>query len=148
MPKPASGQSLERRERDLTTRADVHEVVVTFYREIVFDPLLGPVFEEVAEVDWATHIPKLVDFWCRVLLGEPGYDGTVLRAHRGVHDAEAFRLEHFDRWYELWAESIDQGWAGPHAEEAKVHAARIANVLASRLLGADWAPPERGVRAR
>ena len=55
---------------DLETRADIHDLVVAFYREIVFDDLLEPVFGEVAEVDWALHIPKLIDYWCRVLLGQ------------------------------------------------------------------------------
>ena len=48
---------------DLTTRANVHDLVVDFYREIVFDELLEPVFDEVAEVDWASHIPRLIDYW-------------------------------------------------------------------------------------
>ncbi len=59
--------------RDLATRGQIHDLIVGFYREIVFDDLLGPVFGEVAEADWAVHIPKLVDYWCRVLLGHPGY---------------------------------------------------------------------------
>ena len=70
---------------DLSTRTQIHDLVVDFYREIVFDDLLAPVFGEVAEVDWAVHIPKLIDYWCRVLLAQPGYVGTILHAHRHVH---------------------------------------------------------------
>jgi hypothetical protein len=36
---------------DLTTRRPVHDLVVAFYRELVNDEMLGPVFEEVAEGD-------------------------------------------------------------------------------------------------
>jgi hemoglobin len=126
---------------DLDRRRDVHDLVVRFYREVVFDDLLAPVFGEVAEVDWSVHIPKLVDYWCRVLLGEPGYDGAILGAHRRVHELDAFRVEHFDRWYRLWVESVDAGWAGPMAEKAKRHAARIATSLARRLLDTTWQPP-------
>lgn len=126
---------------DLDSRGAVHDVVVHFYREIVFDDLLGPVFGEVAEVDWAVHIPRLVDYWCRVLLGEQGYAGAIHAAHRHVHDIEAFRLEHFDRWYSLWVASVDAGWSGPVAERAKQHAARVATSLARQLLGAPWRPP-------
>ncbi len=46
---------------DLVSRSDVHDLVVEFYREVVFDEVLEPVFGEVAEVDWAAHIPRLVD---------------------------------------------------------------------------------------
>ena len=126
---------------DLETRSDIHDLVVGFYREIVFDDLLEPVFGEVAEVDWALHIPKLIDYWCRVLLGQPGYAGAILNAHRHVHDIEPFRVEHFDRWYALWIDAIDQRWAGPTADLAKTHAAHIAAVLARKLLDLDWQPP-------
>ena len=127
--------------RDLDTREEIHDLVVRFYREIAFDELLAPVFVEVAEVDWSVHIPKLIDFWCRVLLGHPGYDGFILGAHQQVHELEAFRPELFDRWYLLFVETLDQGWRGPMTENAKIHAARIARTLARRLLDLAWEPP-------
>ena len=119
----------------------MHDLVIDFYREIVFDQLLGPVFEDVAEVDWAVHLPRLIDFWCRVLLGEPGYDGHILGPHKAVSDREPFRPEHFDRWYGLWVQSVDRRWSGPYADAAKAHAAQIAGVLARRLTKVDWVPP-------
>jgi hemoglobin len=125
---------------DLDHRTAIHDVVVHFYREIVFDDVLAPVFAEVAEVDWSVHIPTLIDYWCRVLLGETGYRGAIVASHRHVHDIDAFRLEHFDRWYALWVRSIDAHWSGPFAEEAKRHAERIASSLARRLLDTDWSP--------
>jgi hemoglobin len=128
--------------RDLGSRSDVHDLVVGFYREVVFDDLLEPVFGVVAEVDWASHIPKLIDYWCRVLFGDPSYRGTVLAPHRHVHEIEPLRVEHFDRWYHLWVTTIDDGWAGPIAEQAKRHAARIGGSLARRLLGIDWRPTD------
>ena len=107
---------MRRHSGDLDRRSEVHDLVVAFYREVVFDDLLAPVFGEVAEVDWADHIPKLIDYWCRVLLDEPGYDGAVLAAHRHVHALDPLRVEHFDRWYAVWVASIDARWAGPVAE--------------------------------
>ena len=130
---------------DLATRSQIHNLVVGFYREVSCDDLLGPVFREVAETDWAAHIPKLIDFWCRVLLGHPGYEGYVLGAHRDVHEAEPFTPELFDRWYLLFAASVDESWQGPIAERAKVHAARMAKGLAHHLLDLDWQVPEEVV---
>ena len=127
--------------RNLDDRAQIHDLVVAFYRELVFDDMLAPVFDEVAEVDWAVHIPTLIDFWCRVLLGQPGYDGYVLGAHEAVNQLSRFRPEHFDRWYGLWVESIDARWTGPIADTAKAHAAHMAGVLARRLIDVDWTPP-------
>jgi hemoglobin len=125
---------------DIETRGDIHDLVVAFYREIVFDDVLAPVFGEVVEVDWALHIPKLIDYWCRILLGQPGYAGAILAAHREVHEIEPLRVEHFDRWYALWVASIEQRWAGPIANKAKGHAAHIATVLARKVLDLDWRP--------
>jgi hemoglobin len=133
--------------RDLETRSEIHDLVIRFYREVALDELLGHVFGEVAEVDWAAHIPKLIDYWCRVLLGHAGYDGFILGAHREVHEVEAFEPELFDRWYRLFVEAVDEGWRGPIAEHAKSHAARIAAVLARRLLGIEWTAPTRPERA-
>lgn len=125
---------------DLDRRSRIHDLVIAFYREVLFDDVLGPVFTEVAETDWSIHIPKLIDFWCRMLLNEPGYDGFVLGAHAHVHGIEAFRLEHFDRWYALWVATIDERWSGPNAEKAKERAARIGGTLARRLLDSPWEP--------
>ena len=123
---------------DLDNRTAIHDLVVHFYREIVFDDVLGPVFSEVAEVDWSVHIPKLIDFWCRVLLGEVGYEGNLLAAHHHVHNLEPLRVEHFDRWYALWEAGVDAGWTGPIAERAKSHAFRIGTTLARRILDVSW----------
>ena len=132
---------------DLDSRTAIHDLVVDFYREVALDDLLGPIFGEVAEVDWPTHIPKLIDFWCRVLLGEPGYDGFVLGSHQAVHELEPLRPEHFDRWYELFADAVDAGWSGPGATAAKEHAVRIATTLARRILGIEWSPEPRAAAA-
>lgn len=127
---------------DLAARVDIHDLVVAFYREVIFDDLLAPVFSEAAEIDWALHIPKLIDYWCRVLLGEVGYAGAILASHQHVHEVEPFRAEHFDRWYELWTAAIDRGWEGPLAERAKTHAARIGGVIAGHLDGCTWDGPD------
>lgn len=128
---------------DLDTRAKVHDLVVDFYREVSFDDRLGPVFNDVAEVDWPVHIPKLIDYWCRVLLGEVGYDGYILGPHARVDALEPFRAELFDRWYALFETAVDAGWSGPLAERAKDHAVRMSGVLSRRLTSADWSPPTR-----
>jgi hemoglobin len=138
-----AGASLKKDDHlpDLTTRRQVHDLVVAFYRELVNDEVLSPIFEEVAEVDWSHHIPLLIDYWCRILLGDQSYQGTLLMAHRRVHDLAPFSAEHFDRWYGQWVVTIESRWSGPLAEKAKAHAARIASTLARQLPQIDWAPP-------
>lgn len=125
---------------DLDTRSEIHDLVVYFYREIVFDEFLDHVFEDVAQVDWNEHIPRLIDYWCGVLLRQPGYDGMVLAAHHEVHDLEAFTAEHFETWFAMWVRCVNERWAGPMAERAKSHAAHMVRVMSRKLLGAEWDP--------
>lgn len=126
---------------DLDTPTEIHNLVTSFYREVVFDELLEPVFGEVAEVDWAEHIPRLIDYWCWILLRQPGYRGALMETHRHLHGLEPLRREHCDRWYALWVRSVDEQWRGPKADEAKHYAARMMSNVAGRIIGIDWQPP-------
>ena len=121
--------------KDLDNRGAIHDLVVHFYREVAFDDLLGPVFGEVAEVDWAEHIPRLIGYWCRVLLGHASYDGRILAAHERVHAEQPLEADLFDRWYRLFVESVEHGWSGPYADRAMRHAAHMAGVISRRLTG-------------
>ena len=56
---------------DLSTPTQVHDLVTIFYREVALDEELEPFFGEVAEVDWAVHTPRLIDYWCAILFNEP-----------------------------------------------------------------------------
>lgn len=129
---------------DLDSRTSIHNFVVEFYRAIIFDDLLQEVFEEIAEVDWDAHIPLLVDYWCRVLLGDTRYNGTMLATHQHVNDIETFRPEWFDQWHQLFMETLDAGWAGPLTERAKEHAEKNLQSLARRLMGSPWEPSHEG----
>ncbi len=122
---------------DLDSPAEVAEMVRRFYFDVAQDALLGPIYDQVAGVDWATHIPKLTSFWCRALFGMPGYDGNVLRAHRAVNAKAPFRVEHFERWVDLFCETVDTGWVGPTAELAKSVARNAAETQCRKLVGTE-----------
>ena len=128
---------------DLTTRAHVHDLVVVFYREIVFDEVLEPIFGEVAEVDWVEHLPRLIDYWCSILFGTENPTGSVTKAHRRLHDLAPIEREHCDRWFALWCSSVDQGWEGPNAERIKHYAGALMAGLAKRVFGFSWSPDPR-----
>ena len=129
---------------DLTTRPQVHDLVVDFYREIVFDELLEPMFGEVAEVDWANHIPRLIDYWCRILFGTKEYVGQVTAVHRHLHSLEAVRPEHCDRWFTMWSAAVDRHGVGPTSDHAKSHAATLMAGMAKHIFGYEWTPPGSG----
>ena len=114
--------------RDLDDRDAVAEMVVRFYRYVAMDDILGPMFNDVAKVDWGEHLPKLTAFWCRALFSMPGYEGNPFRAHQLVHAQRAFTTAHFERWLDIFHETIDTGWAGTNAEKAKALANKVARV--------------------
>ena len=121
--------------RDLEP-GDVAALVRQFYADVAQDDLLGPMFNDVAQVDWPEHLPKLTAFWSRALFGVPGYAGNPFRAHQQVHAREPFTLAHFSRWLDLFEETLDAGWAGPNADRAKELAGNVARVHAGQLVGA------------
>jgi hemoglobin len=125
---------------DLTTPSEIHDLVTAFYREIVFDELLEPIFSDAAEIDWVEHIPKLIDYWCWILLGTAGYPGAVTRTHRHLHEVIAIQPAHCDRWFALWVRSVDERWAGPGAEHAKAHARTLMTGMAKHIFGFAWTP--------
>jgi hemoglobin len=120
--------------RDLDDPTEVAEMVRRFYSDVAQDDLLGPMFNDVAKVDWSEHLPKLTAFWCRALFGTAGYAGNPFQAHQRIHEQEPFRFEHFERWLDLFFETVELGWIGPNTEKVKALAANVARVH-SRQLG-------------
>ncbi len=120
---------------DLDTPVEVAEMVRRFYQGVAQDELLGPVFNDVAQVDWSEHLPKLTAFWCRALLGIEGYQGNPFRAHQLISQREPFTEAHFERWLELFHETLDDGWEGPTKEHASAMAERVAEVHSRQLVG-------------
>jgi hemoglobin len=121
--------------RDLDSPEEIAEMVRRFYADVAMDDLLGPMFNDVARVDWSEHLPKLTAFWCRALLDLPGYAGNPFRAHAEVHDLRPFTPEHFQRWLSLFHETLDLGWVGPNAQRAHQLADNVARVHSDHLIG-------------
>ena len=67
--------------QDLDSAEEIAEMVRRFYQDVAQDDLLGPLFNDIAQVDWNEHLPKLTMFWCRALLGIEGYVGNPFRSH-------------------------------------------------------------------
>jgi hemoglobin len=124
--------------RDLDTPDEIAEMVRRFYADVSMDDVLGPMFNEVARVDWSEHLPKLTAFWCRALLSQPGYSGNPLRAHATIHAKREFTPLHFERWLALFTETVELGWRGPNARRALEFAHRVASVHGRQLIGSEW----------
>lgn len=123
------------RNRDLDTEDEISILVQRFYSDVAQDDILGHIFNDVAHVNWDAHIPKIKEFWSRILLGIDGYEGDPLAAHTKIHMLDPFTHEHFRRWLELFQETVDLGWEGPYAQEIKRKALKVALVHSRQLTG-------------
>jgi hemoglobin len=121
--------------RDLDSPEEIAEMVRRFYADVAMDDLLGPVFEDVAQVEWSEHLPKLAAFWCRALLGRQGYAGNPFRAHARIHARSPFTAAHFERWLALFDETLELGWVGPNVDRARELARTVARVHGEQLIG-------------
>lgn len=131
----------EHRGRDLDSREEVAEFVTRFYREIAQDERFHYYFDTLAHVDWHAHTLELTDFWTGLLFGDHEIDAVeVLESHRWLHDITAFDQALFDRWLEILETTLDDGWRGPIAEQARKRGHGYAWAMAKRLTGTGVAP--------
>ncbi len=112
--------------KDIENRTDIALLVNTFYGKVLQDELLNPFF---AGIDFEAHKPHMIHFWAFVLLDEAGYKTNVTEKHLRM----PIKQEHFDRWLELFGETIDELFSGEKAEMAKQRAFTIAWTIGRKL---------------
>lgn len=118
---------------DLQTRADIDRLLRRFYERAMTDDLIGYLFTDVAHLDLEHHLPRIGNFWEQVLLQRPVYVGNPIAVHFPLHQAATLEPQHFQRWFAIWAETIDELFAGDMATLAKRRAAVIAESMQYRL---------------
>jgi hemoglobin len=111
---------------DITSIEDIRTLIDSFYTKVRSDELLGPVFNDIAQVNWEHHLPKMYAFWEFLLLGGESYQGNPMEPHQRLHQKVPLKKELFDRWVELFTSIVDEHFAGRVAEEAKNKAKLIA----------------------
>ena len=115
---------------DLLTEVDIVRLVDAFYARVNDDPLLRPVFNDIAQVDWAKHLPTMYDFWSSVLLGTSRYKGRPFAKHFSL----PIQAAHFQQWLSLFCTTIDELFAGPKADDAKIKAQNIGTMFEHRMI--------------
>ncbi len=118
---------------DLDTRANIERFVDLFYQRLLADEQLAPIFVDVAEIDLAVHLPHIKDYWCKLLLGEKGYQRHTMNIHRQLHGKRALRAEDFERWLAFFVATVDDNFAGERSERAKQVAGAIADNMRKSL---------------
>ncbi|TDB63610.1 group III truncated hemoglobin [Arundinibacter roseus] len=118
---------------DIQNRTDVENLVNTFYEKVRADATIGMIFNEVAHVDWPSHLPKMYDFWESILFGTGQYRGRPMPPHFKLNEHHPFKPEYFDAWLALFYQTVDELFEGEKATEAKVRAVNIAAVMEHRI---------------
>ena len=114
---------------DISSRADVDLLMRRFYDRAMSDPLIGYLFTDVAKLDLEHHLPVIGDFWESTLFGTGTYakhGRNPLLIHAALDTNEPLRRDHFDRWLDLFEQSIDETFSGSRAAFAKQRARAIA----------------------
>ncbi|MCK0091143.1 group III truncated hemoglobin [Rhodococcus sp. HNM0563] len=120
---------------ELSSRADIDRLVEFFYERAMADPLLAPVFEVLAIVGLDEHLVVVGDFWEQILFRTTRYEGAFTPVHRALHGKYGLTPEHFERWRELWHDSVDELFIGVDAHRAKSKADAMVTALRRATIG-------------
>jgi hemoglobin len=118
---------------DIEGRAEIERLVDRFYEKVRADDLIGPIFNDIAKVDWSTHLPKLYAFWQTVLFGEGGFKGNPLGVHLKLLSETPMDWPRFQRWLDLFRSTVDEMFSGDRAAHIKNAADDMAHVIYSRI---------------
>lgn len=124
--------------RDIENRADIDDLMNRFYARAMTDETIGYVFE-IAGLDLKHHLPIIGDFWETMLFGTGNYQRhgrNPLRVHAELNEKTPLFFEHFERWLEIFYETVDETFTGERADYIKIRANAIANRMFSFVSGA------------
>ena len=118
--------------KDITTIQDIQLLVNTFY-ESVRKSEIGFFFEEIAQVNWEKHLPKMYIFWQALLFADVKFDGNPMGVHFPINEIIPMEKKHFEAWLKLWKETVDENFSGEMAESAKNKAENIAKLMSFKM---------------
>lgn len=118
---------------DILGRDEIVRLVNHFYGKVREDKLIGFIFDEVAHVDWDSHLPRMYAFWQTVLFRDGGFRGDPMGVHARLVPQTHMGREQFARWRELFDASVDELFVGENATHIKACAADMANVIHSKI---------------
>lgn len=126
---------------DEAERASIEAAISTwvraFYDKGLADPLIGPVFSAIPDLDG--HLAIIENFWSKSLLRTERYEGHPF----SVHIALPIAPEHFTRWLELFVATAREILPPIQAEQAVAKATHMAQCFQGGLFpftGADGRP--------
>ncbi len=91
--------------------------------------MLKDIFNTVIQDRWPEHLEKMYRFWQTVLLQEQTYFGNPFLPHANL----PVQAEHFQRWLQLFSETVEEHYSGPNADRVKWQGSRMAQMFHSKI---------------
>lgn len=120
---------MEAGKKDITERADIELLVNEFYKKVGVDELLGGIFHGALGQNWQPHLEKMYAFWHTILLPESTYSGRPFAPHASL----PVEKKHFDRWLDLFRETVDEYFQGDNAAFAIRQSVKMADMFQQKL---------------
>lgn len=114
---------------DIQTLTDVKLMVDTFYGRVQEDDSIGPIFNSKLAGRWPIHLEKMYTFWQTILLDEYTYSGRPFPPHAQL----PIEAAHFERWLQIFDQTVNDLFEGPVAEEAKSRGRKMAALFQVKL---------------
>jgi hemoglobin len=118
---------------DIRNKDDIKLLVDTFYGKVQESEILGFIFNDIAEVDWDTHLPHMYNFWAGILFGENQFRGQPMYKHIMLSKKTEMSDKQFAEWLRLFGETVFDLFEGPRADEVIARSQMIARNFLYRI---------------
>jgi len=103
-------------------------MVIRFYTKVLEDEVVGPFFieklgDDLSSATWGEHLDILTEFWASFYLEDSRYRGSPFAPHI---DLKGLKRETFERWLELFFETLDKTYVPYVADQLKNRSTLIA----------------------
>ena len=105
--------------KDIENIEDIKILLDDFYSQVLLDETIGFVFNDIAQINLATHMPKMYSFWDAVLFGSRAYNGNPILTHIELNKKITLKDDFFTQWKKLFFATIDKYFEGKIANLAK-----------------------------
>ncbi|RBL92969.1 group III truncated hemoglobin [Chitinophaga flava] len=115
--------------KQITHRDDIMLLINSFYDKVKEDDVIGHIFNEIARVNWDTHLPVMYDFWEQLLLNSTNYGRNAMAPHFALNQRVPLESLHFDRWLLLFEGTVTELFTGEKADLAISRARSIRDIM-------------------
>lgn len=112
--------------KDIQSITDIEVLVNKFYDKVKVDNDLSAFF---SNVNWGKHLPIMYKFWENIVFHTGGYEGNPMNTHQKLHQKSPTALQHFQKWNQLFTQTVDELFEGEKAELIKQRALSISTVM-------------------